>query len=205
MRMNGKKGQYFSFDAIIATVILVVAVTTLASYWFSIQSVVDAKSSRLYSEARDAADSLLSPGVPSGWPVAVDASDLSTLSLASQLGVANGYTNDINETKVRRLMEVASASAESYAGVKNMLHVGGYGEELYILVQQADLPSNFYSIGCDYTTGLPSGAAPPEVAITHRGGAMHYDDGDTAPVPVRILVAVWRQDSRQSNWKACPG
>jgi len=56
------KGQYFSFDAIIATVIMVLAFSSLVAYWYGAQSVVE---SRTYSRLADAdriAESLLSPG-----------------------------------------------------------------------------------------------------------------------------------------------
>ena len=63
----GKKGQYFSFDAIIATVIVVIAMTSLLTYWFSVQSVVDAKSNYMQSAAMNMADTLMSPGIPENW------------------------------------------------------------------------------------------------------------------------------------------
>src|SRR3989338_6495002 len=100
MSSSKMKGQYFSFDAIVATVILVLAVTTLATYWFGVHSVVDAKSDYLYSTALRTGDALLSPGVPSGWtdPLIIkpDLSDPSDLAKINQLGLANGYGNDIN-------------------------------------------------------------------------------------------------------------
>ena|SRR3989344_5105992 len=198
------KGQYFSFDAIIATVIVVMAMATLMTYWFAVQSVVDAKGGRLHSQARDVADALFSPGSPSNWQLLVKASEPATLSEATQLGIANDYTAYINETKLLRLKEIAAADAETYLNVKKMFHASGFGEELYIFVQQADDNNAFYQIGCDYSTGILPTAPVSEVAIVHRGGTLVFDNPDKPPVPVRVLVAVWRQNSKPSNWKACP-
>ena len=35
------KGQYFSFDAVIATVIMVLAFSSLVAYWYGAQAVVE--------------------------------------------------------------------------------------------------------------------------------------------------------------------
>lgn len=200
---KGTKGQYFSFDAIIATVIVVIAMTTLMTYWFSVQSVVDAKGGRMYSQARDVSDALFSPGSPSNWQTLVKASEPGTLSEATQLGIANDYTAFINETKLLRLKEIADADAETYLNVKKMFHASGFGEELYILVQQADDNSVIYQIGCDYSTGIIPTAPVSEVAIVHRGGTLVFEDPiANPPVPVRVLVAVWRQNAKSP--KECP-
>jgi|SRR3989344_5731564 len=196
------KGQYFSFDAIIATVIVVMAMATLMTYWFSIQSVVDAKGGRLHSQARDVADALFSPGSPSNWQALVKADEPETLSEATQLGITNDYTNFINETKLVRLKEIAAADAETYLNVKKMFHSSGFGEELYMVVQQADDNSVIYQIGCDYSTGILPTAPVSEVAIVHRGGTLVFEDPDAAPVPVRVLVAAWRQNAKSQ--KECP-
>ncbi len=199
---NATKGQYFSFDPIIATVIVVMAMATLMTYWFSVQSVVDAKGGIMHSQARDVADALFSPGSPSNWQALVKASEPETLSEATQLGIANDYTNFINETKLLRLKEIAGADAETYLNVKKLFHASGFGEELYIVVQQAEDNSVIYQIGCDYSTGILPTAPVSEVAIVHRGGTLVFENPDTPPVPVRVLVAVWRQNTKSP--KECP-
>ena len=61
------KGQYFSFDAVVASVIMVIAVTSLVAYWFGVQSVAESRSSDMYADSLRIAESLLSPGSPSNW------------------------------------------------------------------------------------------------------------------------------------------
>lgn len=59
------KGQYFSFDAIIASVIFVMALVALLSYWHSVKSYLDSQNDDISKEAIRISDSLLSPPNPS--------------------------------------------------------------------------------------------------------------------------------------------
>ncbi|MFH0927227.1 MAG: hypothetical protein V1822_01485 [Candidatus Micrarchaeota archaeon] len=69
--MECKKGQYFSFDAIVAAVIFVLAMSILANHWFSLRSQMDEQTLFLQDEALRISDLFLSPGdynVPGGNP-----------------------------------------------------------------------------------------------------------------------------------------
>lgn len=56
-----RKGQYFSFDAIVASIIFIITFITLVSYWFSVKSSLESKEEELAKEAARISDSLLSP------------------------------------------------------------------------------------------------------------------------------------------------
>ncbi len=58
------KGQYFSFDAIIASVIFVLALVALLSYWHSVKSFLDYQNDPLSKEAIRVSNLLLSPSSP---------------------------------------------------------------------------------------------------------------------------------------------
>jgi len=60
------KGQYFSFDAIVASVIFVLAVVALLSYWHSVKSYLDYQSDDLSREAVRISNLLLTPAYPAG-------------------------------------------------------------------------------------------------------------------------------------------
>ena len=212
MKMEkGLKGQYFSFDAIIATVIVVIAMTSLLTYWFSVQSVVDAKSNYLQSAAANLADTLMSPGIPENWTIPVKLPDGTYVLPVQQIGLTNGYTNDINESKVRLLQILVNNvnyrdASDAYNQTKNLFHLGGEGEEYYIVIEQTKRPNDpdqsivMNLTGCPYPT-YPQSAA--EVAIAHRGGTWIPDfDPSKGPKPVRLLVAVWRQNA--SDVIPCP-
>jgi len=60
------KGQYFSFDAIIASVIFVLALVALLSYWHSVKSFLDYQSDPLSRDAIKISNLLFAP--PSSYP-----------------------------------------------------------------------------------------------------------------------------------------
>lgn len=59
------KGQYFSFDAIIASVIFVLALVALLSYWHSVRSFLDYQNDPLSKEAIRVSNLLFTPPSPS--------------------------------------------------------------------------------------------------------------------------------------------
>ncbi|VVB98031.1 Uncharacterised protein [uncultured archaeon] len=56
-----RKGQYFSFDAIIASVIFILTFMALVSYWFSVKSSLESKDDQISKEAARISDSMLTP------------------------------------------------------------------------------------------------------------------------------------------------
>ena len=59
------KGQYFSFDAIIAAVIFILALVALLSYWHSVKSYLDYQNDPLSKEAIRVSNLLFTPPYPS--------------------------------------------------------------------------------------------------------------------------------------------
>ncbi|MFN7991883.1 MAG: hypothetical protein U0R44_07050 [Candidatus Micrarchaeia archaeon] len=58
------KGQYFSFDAIMASVIFVLALVALLSYWHSVRSFLDYQNDQLSKDAITVSNLLFSPPSP---------------------------------------------------------------------------------------------------------------------------------------------
>jgi len=46
-----KKGQYFSLDAIVASLIFIITIMTLLSYWYSVKSSIEKQDSEVLKEA----------------------------------------------------------------------------------------------------------------------------------------------------------
>lgn len=59
------KGQYFSFDAIVAAVIFVLALVALLSYWHSVRSFLDYQNDPLSKESIKVSNLLFTPPAPS--------------------------------------------------------------------------------------------------------------------------------------------
>lgn len=75
------KGQYFSFDAIIATVIFILALLALLSYWHSLRTSLDVQSGDITKEAIRISDALLTPGYDPRVEVARDCAAMTQLGL----------------------------------------------------------------------------------------------------------------------------
>ncbi|MFA6489789.1 MAG: hypothetical protein WCT52_03845 [Candidatus Micrarchaeia archaeon] len=174
--MKATKGQYFSFDAIIATVIMVLATTTLISYWFGVQSVVDSRNSPLHSDAMRIAESLVTPGVPANW-------SLSSVGIDGvyQIGLTNGYTNELNMSKIDKLALYANPSGANYGAVGRIMRAPtGY----YIRIEHVNC--SIATCPSPIEIGNASILYAPEItqtAVAHRGGSL-----DGKPVRIRVFL-----------------
>ena len=169
------KGQYFSFDAIIATVIMVLAFSSLVAYWYGAQSVVE---SRTYSRLADAgriAESLLSPGSPTNW-VNGNVEDV------RQIGIATSFGNELNMSKVNAL-EASAAVGAYYAEFGNLLRAGG---DYFILIEQTDDKGGLLKEIGKYP--IPANAT--FVAVATRG--VTFKDASGNSHPARMRVFLWK-------------
>jgi hypothetical protein len=94
------KGQYFSFDAIIASVIFMMAIVMLLGYWYSVKAFLEFQSGDTQREALRIASILFTPGFPDG----ADCDRMSSL----------GFAVSWNDRSVREsLLDCASREAGS--------------------------------------------------------------------------------------------
>ncbi len=88
--MKFLRGQYFSFDAIVASVIFILTIVTLLSYWHSLRTALNSQTNDLTKEALRISDLILTPGYPAS--AACDSMD--------QLGISMSWQDKrINKTK----------------------------------------------------------------------------------------------------------
>jgi hypothetical protein len=97
------KGQYFSFDAIIASVIFVLALVALLSYWHSVRSFLDYQNDQLSKDAVSISNLLFTPPSPSSDCVTMD-----------RLGFAMGWDDRRVDSDV---LECALAQDEAWLKV----------------------------------------------------------------------------------------
>ncbi|MCX8196895.1 MAG: hypothetical protein N3G80_01085 [Candidatus Micrarchaeota archaeon] len=163
------KAQYFSFDAIVASVIMIIAMATLASFWLSSQSIAESSNSPLYADALRIAEALRSPGSPSNWSLYFD------LNQIRQFGFAKDhFSGQLDENKISRMSALAAAN---YSAVGRIMRAPA---NYYIVVEQTDnRTGSSYSIG----RAVPQNAT--EVAIVYRGAILNGR-------PVRMKVYLWR-------------
>jgi len=178
MRMANKmKGQYFSFDAIVATVIMVLAATTLVAYWFGVQSVVESRNNPMYADASRIAESLLSPGVPGNWQVG--AQENGNLAGAWQVGLAKDYSNlnELDKEKISALRLLAETPDE-YDAVGRIMRAPA---QYYILIEQVGCTGE--ECGTSYEIGNSHVLDAETVVVAHRGAVL-----EGKPVRVRVFL-----------------
>jgi len=179
------KGQYFSFDAVVAAVIMVVAFTALVSYWFGAQSVIEDRANPMYADALRISDMLISPGFPQSWQTD-DPSGVFSLDNTKQIGLTLGFGNELDRKKLERLKGLipayglhASNWEGNYAAIGRLLRASG---DYYIIVEQTDTNS----ASNQYTFGKPYPENATSVAVAHRGATLEGH-------PMRLRIFIWRQ------------
>ncbi len=92
------KGQYFSFDAIVASIIFILTFISLVSYWFSVKSGLESKDEEISKEAARITDSMLTPSflANSYEDRKVDKSRIEDLSLKSQQELKKMFNTQYN-------------------------------------------------------------------------------------------------------------
>lgn len=163
------KGQYFSFDAVVATVIMVIATTSLVAYWFGAQSVVESRSNPMQADAMRIAESLLSPGVPANWTAP-------SYGIANvyQFGLTNGYSNELNGNKINAMAGMASSN---YSAVGRIIRAPT--QQYYIDIRQVDCLT-----GCGFfEIGHPGAMSANETVVAHRGAVL-----DGRPYRIRVFL-----------------
>lgn len=169
------KGQYFSFDAIVATVIMVIAMTSLSSYWFGTQAVVDSRTNPLHADAMRMADSLVSPGVPADW-------DSLPVEQVQQFGLTDGFTNVVNTTRAARFMSIANDhSAGGYNKTGKIMRASA---DYYVSIETTDGSA----IG-PFAGGKPDTSSASEVVVAHRGVVLQEPGGARHPARLRVILS----------------
>jgi len=169
------RGQYFSFDAIIATVIMVLAFSSLVAYWYGAQAVVESRTYSRLDDANRIAESLLSPGAPSNW------NNLSYTYQIRQIGIATSFGNELDMDKVDAL--AANANLGNYAEVGNLLRAGG---NYFILIERTNTNASMGENEIIAEIGShPIPANASNVAVANRGATLNGR-------PVRMRVFLWK-------------
>ena len=163
------KGQYFSFDAIIATVIMVIAFITLVAYWLGAQSIIDSRANNTYADAIRVADSLFAPGSPSNWN-----SPLLSLADIKQIGLSNNFDNQFNVSKISRLAFLVNhnnptPNPEVYAATKNLFRVTDY----LIVIESTDGSQVYPGAPARIAIGFDHLELAKQISIADRGASVN--------------------------------
>jgi len=116
-----KKGQFFSYDAIVAGALFAILLTILFVYWSSIRSFIFTQAEDMFRRGVDITDSLLTVGNPVDWTT----NDVNKVGLVDEWGSVR-----INETKLGYLQAMLDPSSDTYGMLRSKFGAAPY--ELYI-------------------------------------------------------------------------
>jgi hypothetical protein len=164
------KGQYFSFDAIVAAIIVVLAFSMFASYWFSMQQITESRSNDMRLEAMRVAESMISPGSPQNWASGGP-------SNVRQIGLTQNFTNAINKSKVDVFFGWSNpGQVDSMRRILQLPSSYNYT----VVITQSDEPG---TTGYNKIIGNLPPASAMEVASAYRGATI-----DGHPCSVRVIL-----------------
>ncbi len=122
-----RKGQFFSYDGIVAGILFILLLTLLYTYWNSLRSTISVRIDDSTRIAMSVSTLLLTPGNPVNW----------NYTNFNQLGLTVGAnTIRISEEKVGNLSLVAM----DYNKLKEKLGVGPYEISIQIGTEVIGLP-----------------------------------------------------------------
>lgn len=114
------KGQFFSYDAIVAGLMYVLLLTLLYVYWSSLRATVFTQIDNLFRTALDVSNVVLMTGNPVNWTT----TNFTQIGITSQPNSLNLDTN-----KVANLKSLAS---QNYDGIRSMIGAAPY--QFYITI-----------------------------------------------------------------------
>ncbi len=120
-----RKGQFFSYDAIVAGLMFILLLTLLYTYWNSLRSTISVRIDDVTRIAMDASNLLMTPGFPINW----DSSNY------NQIGLTSSYNSIcIEQTKINSLNEIP------YETIKQKLAIAPYDFYLQIGDEEVGFP-----------------------------------------------------------------
>lgn len=166
------KGQYFSFDAIIASVVFVLTVLALMSYWNSVKAGMETYSDETTKEAIRISDLLLSPPEPLGITDCSGTND----NEVKRLGFAVSWEN-------RQLSKQLLVSCQSITP-ENLRSLLGTPYNVSVFINSSSGLFDAIQIGKPFEDTSQS----KNVAKVRRIVAVRDDKGEANPATIDILV-----------------
>ncbi len=119
------KGQYLSFDAMVSSIMFILAIVSLLSYWHSVRLTVDNQNEELLKDAFKVSELLLSPG----YPFDKDCNDMVEVGFA-----ISSKDKRLNNTKIKCLAAISKDELNARLGTTNKVFIeiksyeGSYSE-----------------------------------------------------------------------------
>jgi len=168
---KSSKGQYFSFDAIMATMVFLLAISLLSNYWFGVRAAAE-KGDDTYKEALRISDALMGTGVPQNWQAG---------GPAYSFGLATtNKTAELDKNKTERFIQMLNNNLE-YPKVREGLRTS---EQINVTVEELSSdPLPYYVSGGHSPDGATTALKVVRIATMDT-----LDNGKLKPVKVTLIV-----------------
>ncbi|MEM3555726.1 MAG: hypothetical protein QXF56_03355 [Candidatus Micrarchaeia archaeon] len=114
-----KKGQIWSYDLIIGSIIFAIAMGILAFFWWSTQTNISENKDLIAKESIKVSDLLMSPGIPPNWNELVNLDDQGTWGVVQQFGIVDKW--DSNTLSIDKVYKFRQISLRNYSFAKTKL------------------------------------------------------------------------------------
>ena len=131
MKSSYKKGQFFSYDAIIAAILFGIVLSLIFVYWISIRTSIGSETTEMFSLALSISDSLTKPGIPQNWHE-IYYGDIKKIPKIQSVGLTEGYSNKINVGKFSNFSNL-TAYEEGYEELRE--RYGSFIYEFHVLLE----------------------------------------------------------------------
>jgi hypothetical protein len=126
-----KKGQFFSYDAIIAAILFGIVVSLIFIYWISMRNFIGSEVTEMFSSALSISDSLMKPGSPENWHVIYNGNIRNAQKIQS-VGLTDGYSTRIDLGKFSNFTNLTSYE-DGYQRMRESYGLFNY--EFYVLLE----------------------------------------------------------------------
>jgi len=119
-----RKGQVWSYDLMMSSILFVIAMGILAFFWWSARTNMTEEKDTMTLESIKVADNLVSPGSPTDWQSSIDVNDQSTWSNVQQIGLGRSWSaSDSNVLSIDKLYSFQTMSSNNYSLTKSKLRL----------------------------------------------------------------------------------
>jgi hypothetical protein len=118
-----RKGQVWSYDLMISSILFVIAMGILAFFWWSARTNMTEEKDTMTLASIKVADTLVSPGSPTDWQSSIDVNNQSTWSNVQQIGLGRSWSDsDSNVISTDKLYSFQMMSFNNYSFTKSKIN-----------------------------------------------------------------------------------
>jgi len=193
---DSRKGQYFSFDAIMASVIFILGMSLLVGHWFAVRQTIDPTSDYLHEDVARMSDVLLSVPTPGNWNDTLQSLSVRQVGYSKQDSPAI-YLNRtiVQSTEMFGLSNFNWDDSRNYNAMQTML---GVGSKFFYVIHEPDFSPGVPPLLRSHYYGKSVSLDNPSVKeYVHVRRVVALDDDTGVPRIAFLDTYLWYNQTRQ--------